>query len=141
IIPQALTTDAQFRASFPTMTGTGNVLGREPPLADLRSSEIATADNHWRGSNRGGWTSPDYERLSMAYETTQDQGASNQIFAQIMRTLSKEVPPIPLYYTLGALAHTADLRGPHESVSTDGAVWNVHEWEFRAAAPKNDKRQ
>jgi len=105
-------------------------LGATPPIANMRASEIPAADNRWRGSNRGGWNSPAFERLADAYETTLDRAASNQLAVQMMRVMSEELPAIPLYYNLGAQAHASELRGPLLSASTAGAVWNIQEWAF-----------
>jgi peptide/nickel transport system substrate-binding protein len=131
VIPQALTTDAQFRASFPSLTGTGSELGGDPPLGNLSASEIPSAENRWRGSNRGGWVNTEFERLNGAYASTLDRSASNQLVLQMMKVVSEELPALPLYYNVGAQAYSADLRGPLLSASTAGAVWNIHEWELR----------
>ena len=45
--------------------------------------------------------------------------------------LVAQLPAITLYYNLAAMAYVAALRGPLLSASTDGAVWNIHEWEWR----------
>ncbi len=131
LIPQAMANDAQFRASFPGLTGTGSVLSTEPTVDNLRASQIPGPDNRWRGNNRGGWTHPEFERLLAAYDMTLDRAASNQLVVQMMRLVSEELPAITLYYNLAAMAHAAALHGPLLSASTDGAVWNIHEWEWR----------
>lgn len=131
VIPQALTTDAQFRASFPSLTGTGSELSGDPPVGNLTAAEIPGPDNRWRGSNRGGFNNPEFERLASAYDATLERTARNQLVVQLMKVVSEDLPAIPLYYNLGAQAHSADLHGPLLSASTAGAVWNIHQWEFR----------
>jgi peptide/nickel transport system substrate-binding protein len=131
VIPQAMASDAQFRATFPTLTGTGNILSPEPPIESFRASQIPTPENRWRGNNRGGWNNPDFERLAAAFDTTLDRDDSRRLIVQIMRLLTEELPDVPLYYNLAVMAHVGELRGPLASTSTDGAVWNIHQWEWR----------
>jgi peptide/nickel transport system substrate-binding protein len=131
VIPQAMASDAQFRATFPTLTGTGNVLSPEPPIESFRASQIPTPENRWRGNNRGGWNNADFERLAAAFDTALDRDESRRLIAQIMRLLTEELPDVPLYYNLAVMAHLTELHGPLASTSTDGAVWNIHQWEWR----------
>lgn len=131
VIPQAMASDAQFRATFPTLTGTGNILSPEPPIESFRASQIPTPDNRWRGNNRVGWNNPEFERLAAAYDTTLDRDENHRLVVQIMRLMTEELPDVPLYYNLAVMAHVAELHGPLVSTSTDGAVWNIHEWEWQ----------
>jgi peptide/nickel transport system substrate-binding protein len=131
VIPQAMASDAQFRATFPTLTGTGNILSPDPPIESFRASQIPTPENRWRGNNRGGWHNADFERLAAAYDTTLDRTENRRLIVQIMRLMTEELPDVPVYYNLAVIAHLADLKGPLPSTSTDGAVWNLHQWEWR----------
>jgi peptide/nickel transport system substrate-binding protein len=130
VLPQAAVSDAQYRASFPSLTGTGSVVGAEPPINNYRAAQIPSPATRWRGSNRGGWINEEFERLAEAYDTALEPAESKRAIVQLMKVISEEVPAIPLYYNLGVQAHVANLRGPLPSSSTDGAVWKIHEWTF-----------
>ncbi len=131
VFPQAQGQDAVARASFPGLTSTSVINGFEPALDRLRASDIPSPENRWRGSNRGGWNSPAFERLVAAYEASLDRTERSQHVVQMMRVVSEELPAYPLFYNPTVTAHVAGLHGPLISVSARAAGWNVHEWEWR----------
>jgi ABC-type transport system substrate-binding protein len=126
VIPQALPNDAEFRASFPGLSATSNINGFEPPVGWLRAADIPRPENRWRGSNRGGWSYPAFERLVDAYDTSLARGERNQQIVQLMQIVSEELPGIALYYNFGVVAHVAELQGPR--LGSSNWSWNLHEW-------------
>jgi peptide/nickel transport system substrate-binding protein len=131
VFPQAQGQDAVARASFPGLTSSSIINAFEPPIDRLRASEIPSPENRWRGANRGGWSSPDFERAVDAYEMALDRAERNRRVAGLLRVISEELPAYPLFYNPMVTAHVAGLRGPVMSVSARAAGWNVHEWEWQ----------
>ncbi|HEY3117486.1 MAG TPA: ABC transporter substrate-binding protein, partial [Chloroflexota bacterium] len=68
VISRIQAQDAQVRATFPALQVVGIGLG-EQALNALSSAQIPTPNNRWLGGNRGGWASPDYDRLLASFNT------------------------------------------------------------------------
>lgn len=123
--------DPMVRMRFPSLSGTGHTRAWEPPLTLMRAAEIPRPENRYLGSNRGGWDHPDAEQRIADYERALDRRQRDHALVEMMRIVADEVPMIPLYYNLKIFAHARTLEGPQSSVSTDGAVWNIHNWRWQ----------
>jgi len=128
VIPRAQITDRQMRSALGGILNVSHQRAFVPPVDRLRASEIPSAENRWQGSNQGGWTNPEYERLVAAYETALERERRDQAVVAMMKLVSEEQPVIPLYYNLSFFVHVANLRGPMASVSDDVANWNLPDW-------------
>src|SRR5207249_2998543 len=64
-VPPARLRDNQFRSTFPSLHTTS--AGR---LESLATTGIPTPQNHFSGSNRGSWSTPEYDRIFEAFNTT-----------------------------------------------------------------------
>jgi ABC-type transport system substrate-binding protein len=93
----------------------------------LHSGSIPRAENRWTGSNRGGWSSPESDRLVERFDSTLDRNERDQIVVQLAKFASEQLPILTIYYDFSLRAHTAALEGP----ILGGATWNVHEWKWR----------
>src|SRR4029453_1927838 len=67
--------------------------GNEGPFL---STQVGTAANRWSGTNRSGWTSPEYDRLHGAWNATLDQTERGMYVAQLMGLVSESLPAYPL---------------------------------------------
>jgi len=119
--------DGQFRASFPALQL--NMGGADEGIlrSNLANGSIPRPENRWTGSNRGGWNSPEFDRLLEAFESTLDRRDRDLLVVQMARLISEELPVLTLYYDYNVRAHLNRLRGPR----LGGGSWNVHEWEWR----------
>jgi peptide/nickel transport system substrate-binding protein len=121
----------EVRATFPGLTQIGVGTGEDALMPNFISAQIGTAANGWKGSNRGGWNSPEMDRLSDTYTVTLDPKERTGLVIAIAKLLSEEVPAYPLYANITVRAQSAGLVGDlTEAVSTTPS-WNVHEWELR----------
>ncbi|HZT07295.1 MAG TPA: ABC transporter substrate-binding protein [Chloroflexota bacterium] len=128
--PAALVQDAQVRATFPGLFIFSQGLG-EAALVDYNSAGIPRPENRWVGSNRGGWSNPDFDRLAETVNTTLDRTERAQTFVAMQRIFSEELPVIPLYFQPSVTGFVSGLVGPG-NVPPDTAInWNVYTWEFR----------
>lgn len=132
VLPVALFSDGQARASYTGMLTTGGV-GFEADMSRYTSARISRPENRWQGTNYGAWTNPAYERLWDAYNTTLDRSEQIQQLAQMERILSEELPHIPMYYTPLITPYAASLVGPvlRNSRNADNMV-HLHEWYWRS---------
>jgi peptide/nickel transport system substrate-binding protein len=126
IMSAALEREQQARATFPGVLVHSIGLSETSSAQALVSEEIATPANRWNGSNRGGWTHPDYERLWEQFNTTLDRSEQVQAFIQMMKLQSEQLPNYPLSNFLTVTAHVGTLKGPQGDTSN----WNIHEWEL-----------
>jgi peptide/nickel transport system substrate-binding protein len=130
VIPAAQSLDSRVLATFPGLSTTSRP-AEEAQLVNLTTSQIPSAENRWSGSNRGGWSNPEYDRLAEAFATTLDRAERNQQVIQMMRIFNDDVPGIYLYYNEQVVAMLTPLRGPAPIATSSVLTWNVHLWELR----------
>jgi ABC-type transport system substrate-binding protein len=130
VLPAAQIGDPEQRALLPGL----QVRGGGNELVTYTSEQIPQPSNRWRGENRGGWSSAEYDRLFAAYNSTLAEDERIRVIAQLERVLTEELPVIPHYFGAEANAHVAGLRGPvaRETPSTSGTFLYVHQWEWRS---------
>ncbi len=128
--PAALVQDPQVRALFPSFFTFSQGLG-EQALVDYSTNGIPRPENRWVGSNRGGWSNADFDRLAAAVNATLDRNQRAQTFVQMSRIYSDELPVLPLYFQPSVTGFAMGLTGP-TMVAPDTAInWNIHQWELR----------
>lgn len=130
ISPPALSRDPQVRATFPAMFGGGGPVG-DDALARFTTARAPTPDNRWTGSNRGGFSLPEFDRLTDAFDTAVDRSERGRLVAEMVRVFTDQVGAISLYFNPGILAHVAALKGPEAASPEAQRTWNVHQWEWR----------
>jgi ABC-type transport system substrate-binding protein len=121
--------DGQVRSTFPGLYTAGNG-AEEKSLGNWASSSIGSPANRWVGSNRGGWSNGEYDRLWEAFNATLERSERNRHVVGMMKVLSEDVGVLILFNSIDVTAHAATLRGPHPQAIDDLVSWNVHEWEL-----------
>ena len=105
--------------------------GFERAFGALATSAIPGPQNRWQGSNRGAWSNPEYDRLWDLYNATLDLPTQIQILAQMEKTISEDVPWIPLYYTPLITPYAAGLTGPMQRTYGDtDTLARIWEWQW-----------
>jgi peptide/nickel transport system substrate-binding protein len=129
VVPVAQLRDPQLRAALPGLQ-TGGIGSKA--LGQMTTSATPRAENRWAGNNRGGWTSPEFDRLWQAYTTTLDRSQRVEQMAQMERILSEDVGLIPNLFTIVANAHVAALKGPIIRTTPDAGqgILHVETWEW-----------
>lgn len=130
VLPAAQHRDGQTRSTFPSLYGASQS-GEEKNFNTWTSASIGTPANRWQGSNRGGWASPEYDRLYDAFSSSLDRAERNQLGIAMMRLLSEELPVLFLFHTIDVTAHSSALVGPPPDGIDAYIHSNVHEWELR----------
>jgi peptide/nickel transport system substrate-binding protein len=125
--PQAQ--DAQLRATFPGLYHNNQGSGVKT-LLDHMSSAIPSDDTRWIGSNRGAWSTPEYDRLGEAVSTTLDKAERTRIIADMARIFSEELPAVSVFFAYHHWAHVAGVKGPALVAPGAQLAWNIHTWEF-----------
>jgi peptide/nickel transport system substrate-binding protein len=109
LMSRALQNDQEYRAKFPGMSFSSpsgfDVINR------FNGNAIPSDANRWRGGNRGGYNSAEFDRLSGVFFSQVDPTARVNTHVQIMKLLSDEVAAMPLYYQVDTYGVRAGLKG------------------------------
>jgi peptide/nickel transport system substrate-binding protein len=130
ILSLVLAQDPQARATFSGFY-TQNTNNSVAYVAQQASSQIPSADNHWSGQNKGGWSNSDYDRLVAAFTTTLDPTQREQQLAGAARIFTDDLPYISLFFRTQPWAFVKGLTGLQLVGSDSNMSWNIHEWEFK----------
>lgn len=101
-------------------------------LSRLVSTEVATAENRWIGSNHGSWVNPAYESLSLQLDTTLDRGTRRDLGFGLVKMLAEEVPVIPVYPATNPAIARQGVVGPGAiSPEVPATMWNIYAWQYK----------
>jgi len=126
----SLSSDAALRNQHPGLSTTSGPAG-EVTLVEHRSADLPTPQNRWTGSNRGGWSNPEYDRFADVLLTALDRGDRQRLLVEMVRIFTEDAAVISLYFAPTITAFATGLSGPRPAVPESTVAWNVHEWELR----------
>ncbi|MBM2810583.1 MAG: hypothetical protein HW416_1342 [Chloroflexi bacterium] len=129
LVPLALATDGETRATFPSVFTTSTNLG-EGALQQMTSAGIATPENRWRGSNRAAWSNPAFDRLIDQLNDTLDTDQRGQLIAQAARIFTDDLPVITIFFRPLPFIYVSGLHGIVSVPPETNIAWNVYLWEF-----------
>ena len=101
-------------------------------MGNFTSAQISTEANRWRGSNRGGYVNPLYDRTYGDYLTALETERRQGLLADLLKMAADEVIFAPVYYDASTayVAFRKGIRGPGEVSSRQLAnLWNVQTWD------------
>ena len=114
----------------------GLQLGAGSAFRSYTTEEVGRPENRWRGTNRGGWSNPQYDRVFGMYEATLGESERARLTAQMERIRSEELPSILHYFTVSANPQVAELQGPVvrqvPGGTSLGPFLHIHKWEWRS---------
>jgi len=123
----------EHRATFPGLQGTGSATE-----TSFYSGQIATAQNRWTGSNNGGFSNAEYDRLYDGFNSTLDPSERTRQFIQLQRIFTEHLPMFITHFALNTWAVGSSLRGPKSEAKAIGDLtpgteryFNIHEWEWK----------
>jgi peptide/nickel transport system substrate-binding protein len=126
-----LANDQQYRSEFPAFAITNSQMQETTAVQKYATSVIAAPENRYGGTNKGGYSNPEYDRLLDGFNAALDRNDRNHFTIQIMKIASEQVPGIPLYYQLEPTAYVAALQGPLKSSPGALNYWNMHHWTWK----------
>jgi len=124
VLPTALSGNGEARGTFP---GLSSVSGGG--FNSFSSAVMSTPNNRWVGTNRSGFSDPEYDRLFDTYLTSLDSSNLLGLEVQMMKVVTESVGGIFLFLGPGPFAFRSDLVGP----ALANPTWNIHEWDLRSA--------
>ena len=130
MLPSAQIQSTEARSTFTGMFTNNRGLG-EPAVLSRTSAQIPNADNRWVGSNHGGWSTPEYDRLLAAFSPSLDRTEREQHVAEAMRIYTEDLGGISLFFPTQAWASVGALQGPQLVAAEANMTWNIHHWQLR----------
>ena len=131
LIPSGVANADELRAK--TEGVFSNPLRIDPEsMGNFTSAQISTEANRWRGSNRGGYVNPLYDRTYGDYLTALETERRQGLLADLLKMAADEVIFAPVYYDASTayVAFRKGIRGPGEVSSRQLAnLWNVQTWD------------
>jgi peptide/nickel transport system substrate-binding protein len=130
IIPLQLVSDQKYRATFPGLIVNGGGADASN-LEDFHSSQARLPENNYSGQNRARYFNPEMDALIERYQTTIPFEARMDAARQITRTVTENLPVLPLFFDSWPGAVAARLSGVQASANMGRSTWNVQEWQLQ----------
>lgn len=131
VTPAALATNNEYRSMFPAFAITKSSLPESTAMRKYATSDVAAPENRYGGTNKGGYSNPENDRIVAAFLQALDRTERNNLVTQGMKFASEQLPSFPMYYDLTVVAHGAALRGPTKSAPDSLEHWSIQQWELR----------
>ncbi|HET7594068.1 MAG TPA: peptide ABC transporter substrate-binding protein [Stellaceae bacterium] len=105
------------------------------PRSTLRSDEIPSAANSWRGQNYAGFKNAEADRLIDAIETELDRDRRAALWHRLQALYAEELPALPLFFRADAYVLPKWLKGVtptgHQYPTT---LW-IEQWHVEGREP------
>jgi peptide/nickel transport system substrate-binding protein len=135
VLSNVLLRDAEARNNALTGVGfNGNPLGGLSAVRRFATDQTPSAANRYAGTNRGAFSSPEWDDVGLRLRTALDDNARIELERELLRVFSAELPALAVQYELQPVAVTG-FKGlvPITGTPHTGNImhtWNVHEWEM-----------
>ena len=106
--------------------------GRIPPCQFYESSQIPNSQNNWLGANIAGYNNQQYDAACQAARQTRPDDAENyqQRYAEVQRLFAEELPVIPLFFRVRAVAARPDFCGLEMDTTARSNLWNIEAFDY-----------
>lgn len=128
----AVGTDGEIRYTFPGIQG-GPLRDNHQDLTNFITSQIGSEANRWTGSNRGGYSNPEFDRLYALSLVTLDSNERRGLIADMLKIEAEDVASIHLFSDMAqqTVVFRKGVRGPGIVPSAQLInAWNIHTWEM-----------
>ncbi len=130
VLPAAQAQDNEVRSTFRGLYSNNTPPG-EAAIVNHTTSRIPKPETRWNGSNRGGWSNPEYDRLAEAFAVTLDRAERNRQIAEMVRIFTDDLAAISLFFRVQPWVYISALKGVDREVAPEAfAAWNLHTWTF-----------
>jgi peptide/nickel transport system substrate-binding protein len=92
---------------------------------------VATPQNNWVGSNRAGFSDPNFDRLRQTFAGSLDRSERNRLAIELAQILTDQVACISLLFTANTEAVAPGLVGPGSYGQGGSFTWNSYLWEWQ----------
>jgi peptide/nickel transport system substrate-binding protein len=123
--------DGELRSTYPAFMAADTAgLAEETVYVKLYSPNAASAATRWQGSNRGGYSNPEYDRLHLQLTTSLERSAQVDAIIRAAKMVSEQALVFPLFYNYGVKAHVNQVQGPQATAPTGSTTWGVEQWSW-----------
>jgi len=129
VLAATLSTDQQLRDTEPGVVGASANPG-EAVLAEHTTALVPSPQNRWTGSNRGGWTNPEFDRIAAQLNTVLAREERAALFVQLAKIFTEDAAVISLYFNPTTTAFVNNLKGPRVAIPEGTMAWNIYDWEW-----------
>lgn len=130
VLPSAQAQDNEVRSTFRGLYS-NNIGSGVSALIGHTTARIPRPENRWNGSNRGGWSNAEYDRLAEAFAVTLERAERSRQVAEMVRIFTEDVAAISLFFRVQPWVYVAGLKGIDRDVAPEASVaWRIHQWTF-----------
>jgi peptide/nickel transport system substrate-binding protein len=123
--------DGELRSTYPSFMAADTAgLAEETVYVKLYSANAASAATRWQGSNRGGYSNPEYDRLHQQLTTSLERSAQVDAIIRAAKMVSEQALLFPLFYNYGVKANVSQIQGPQATAPTGSTTWGVEQWSW-----------
>lgn len=98
----------------------------------LSSNRIGSPASRWAGTNYGGYSNPEYDRLFSQAMNALEVPQRQELLYGIVKVIADDVPVIPLYLVANPTVVGPAVAGlGHIPAEQAASAWNIHEWTYR----------
>jgi peptide/nickel transport system substrate-binding protein len=134
VLSNALLRDAEARATFSGAAVNQNPMGGLSAVRRFASDQSPTPANRFAGTNRGQYTSANWDDVGARLRTSLEDSARLQLERDLLKILTTDLPALPLQYELQAIpAYGFKGMLPVTATAHTGNIMhtvNVHEWDL-----------
>jgi len=121
----------ELQTLYPALSSNNNTLRADMGMTKLATSQMATLENQWLGTNKTGYSNPRFDAEYAAWNVSLDRGQRDQHMVEMARIVSTDLPTLPLYLNFEVIAHVADLEGPQVRGPRTVKHTNVYDWHWK----------
>ena len=135
-VEQQVRTTAEARENrlnsiFPGFSASALPLTFENTTMRLHSSSCPS-EPRWAGPNHGCYRNADMDRMADALQIAIDPAQQRQLYRDLVKWQTEELPAYPLYFNVQALIFREGITGVRgDTVPRTAPTWNVAEWDVK----------
>jgi peptide/nickel transport system substrate-binding protein len=100
------------------------------PRSTLHSDEIPTAKNGWSGQNYPAYANPKMDQALDAAERELDKDKRRQLFADIQRLYTDDLPILPLFFRVDPFVIPKPLKGVRPTGHLNSSTLWIEQWRW-----------
>lgn len=127
VVPEQRISDRVYQATYP---GFYFRFG-SPEIASFHSARTPVPENNFVGNNQTRYHSPELDALIDRYFVTIPRPERVQVLAQVVRHLTEQLNPMPLFHEPEPVMISKRLVSAGGRRGDGVQAWNAHEWDVR----------
>jgi len=131
VLPLAQQRDGAFRASFPSFYAAQIPMTFKNLTTRVYGPNCPVEPTRWVGASLGCYQNPEHDRLIDALHVAIDPAQQRELYRELIRIQSEELPVLPLYYNVMVTLFREGVKGiTGGTVPRTSFTWNAAEWDI-----------